>query len=291
MVSLDELQQNLRYAIRTLARNRLLSCSVVLTLVVGVGLNAAIFSVVNGMVFRTRVVRNPRSFVQILTDYHRDRVDPWKTSLSDYRTFQTAASVKNLEAWTVVHTTVDDGPQDHLAMLVSCGFFSLYGLEAPAQGRVFSSADCVQPGSSPVVVIGEELWKREFSSDPAIGGRKLLLNHHLYTIVGVAPAGFSGRLRGGGIWIPYTMQSQFFGGTDLFKDNATPWLTVEGRLVPGHSRSQASTELAGIAPGISVTLSDGSLVQHPFFRPHRQMGRAAHLRSIWSDSHFWLAPT
>jgi predicted permease len=267
MTSLDELLQNLRYALRTLARNRLLSCSIVLTLVIGVGLNAAIFSVVNGMVFRTRVVRNPRSFVQILMDYHRDRVDPWKTSLSDYRAFQRATSVQNLETWTVVHTTVDDRQQDYLAMLVSCGFFSLYGLEAPAQGRVFSDGDCAQPGSSPVVVIGEELWKREFSSDPAIVGRKLLLNHHRYTIVGVAPAGFSGRLRGGGIWIPYTMQSQFFGGTDLFADNTTPWLTVEGRLAPGYSRSQARTELSGLAPGISVTVSDGSLLQHPSSGP------------------------
>jgi hypothetical protein len=204
MTSLDELQQNLRYALRTLARNRLLSCSVVLTLVIGVGLNAPIFSVVNGMVFRTRVVRNPRSFVQILTDYHQDQIDLWKTSLSDYRALQRATSVQNLETWTVVHTTVEDRPLDHLAMLVSCGFFSLYGVETPAQG------------------IGEELWKREFSSDPSIVGRKLLLNHHLYTILGVAPSGFSGRLRGGGIWIPYTMQSQFFGGTDLFADRTTP---------------------------------------------------------------------
>jgi predicted permease len=267
MDSSDELQQNLRYALRTSTRNRLLTCSVVLTLVIGLGLNAAMFSVVNGMVFRSRVRTNPRSFVQILTNYHRDSVDPWKTSLSDYRTFQAAKAVTNLEVWTVVHTTVGDRPQDNLAMLVSCGFFSLYGLETPAHGRTFRGGDCAAPGSGPVVVIGEELWKREFSSDPALVGRKLLLNHYPYTVIGIAPAGFSGRLRGGGIWIPYTMEAQFFGGTDLFADISTPWLTVEGRLTPSHLRSQALTELSSLAPNLTVSLSDGSLLQHPASGP------------------------
>jgi predicted permease len=267
MASLDELQRNLRYALRTFLRNRLLTCSVVLTLVVGVGLNAAIFSVVNGMVFRARVVRNPRSFVQILTNYHRDRADPWKTSLSDYRAFQAARSVGNLQAWAVVHTTVDIDPRDNLAMLVSCGFFSLYGLDSAERGRVFQESDCAKSGSGAVVVISEEIWKRTFSSDPAIAGRQVLLNHHPYTIIGVTPAGFSGRLRGGGIWIPYTMQTQFFGGTDLFSDPNTPWLTVEGRVLPGQSRSQVQAELARLAPNLSLTLSNGSLLQHPTSGP------------------------
>jgi predicted permease len=240
---------------------------VALTLVIGLGLNAAIFSVLNGMVFSARIEKNPSTFVQILTDDRRNQGEAWKTSLGDYLTFQKAQPVRNLEAWAVVHTTIDDRPEDNLAMLVSCGFFTLYGLEVPLRGRILQSRDCAEPGSRPLVMISEELWKRDFSSDPAIVGRTVLLNHHPYTVIGIAPARFSGRLRGAGIWIPYTMEAHFFGGADPFTDSSTPWLTIEGRLTPGYSRSRALTELSLLAPHLSISLTNGSLLQHPSSAP------------------------
>jgi predicted permease len=275
MAILENFLLDVRYAFRGLARNRLLTCAVVSTLVIGIGLNAAMFAVVNGMVFRARIEKDPKTFVQILTEYSSSYVshgDPWKTSLADYHAFETAKTVESLEAWAIAHVTIDDDPRDNLAMLVTCRFFSLYDLENPKLGRVFQENECAVPGSAPVVVIGGELWKRRFGSDPKIVGRSILLNHHPYTIVGVVPGGFSGRLRGGGLWIPYTMQSQFFAGTDLFADVGTPWLTVEGRIAPTHSRSEALAELSSIVHAedkmyqgreTSLILTDGSTMQHP----------------------------
>jgi predicted permease len=259
---MPEIQQDLRYAFRNLLRHRLLSCAVISTLVIGIGLNAAMFSVVNGMVFRARVSRSPQSFLQLFFD---PGSNTGKASLATYRNLQTARSVENLEAWTVVHTTIADDPSDNLAMLVTCRFFALYDLDRPKLGRLFEPGDCESPASAPVAVIGEELWKRTFSSAPNIIGRQVLLNHHPYKIVGVVPAGFEGRLRGGGIWIPYTNQRDFFtGGADLFGAAAIPWLTVEGRIAPGHTRSEAVAELSSLAgPAISVNATDGSLIQLP----------------------------
>jgi ABC-type antimicrobial peptide transport system permease subunit len=72
-------------------------------------------------------------------------------------------------------------------------------------GRLFSPAECAAPGGTPVVLIGEELWKNQFDCDPQVIGRTGRINRTLFTVVGVLPAGFAGRIRGPGIWIPWTM--------------------------------------------------------------------------------------
>ena len=131
------------------------------------------------------------------------------------------------------------------------------------------------PDAGPVVVIGEEIWKNQFDSDPNIVGRKVRINRAPFTVAGVLPAGFSGRIRGPGIWIPWTMQRLFYQNNDLFHMDSTPWLTVEGRLKPGRTRAQAQSELAVIAaqldrlePGrqTAMHLTNGSFGEEPALR-------------------------
>ncbi len=107
---------------------------------------------------------------------------------------------------------------------------------------------------------------------PNIVGTVLLLNHQTFTIVGITPERFAGQLRGPGVWVPHTMQALFFGGQDFFRDSSVRWLTLEGRLRPGHSRATAQAELAVIArqqdrlsPGriTTVAVTNGSFVQEP----------------------------
>src|SRR5581483_2298464 len=121
------------------------------------------------------------------------------------------------------------------------------GQSLPRMGRVFSRDECTSPGSAPVMAISDELWKTRFDSDPHIAGRAVRINRTPFTIIGVLPAGFAGRIRGPGIWIPWTMQPLFFGGQDFFRANENRWLTVEGRLAPGRTRAEARSELAVIA--------------------------------------------
>ncbi|HLW75459.1 MAG TPA: FtsX-like permease family protein, partial [Bryobacteraceae bacterium] len=139
-----------------------------------------------------------------------------------------------------------DDPTQLLVLPVTCNFFSLYGLDRPKLGRWFREDECARPGSSPVAVISEEVWRDRFGSDPRIVGSEVRLNHAPFTIVGVTPARFAGQLRGPGIYVPYTMQASFFGGHDFFRESSTAWLVVEGRLKAGESRATAAAELAVI---------------------------------------------
>jgi hypothetical protein len=275
---LDMLRQDVSYGVRGLRRNPLLTGGVVITLMVGIGLNTAVFSALNGMVFRARVEKDPDRFVQVVTESAGlNKGERWGTSVADYEVYRARArTVTDFAAWTVVGATLNDDPNPDLALLVTCDFFQLYGLRQAKLGRLFSAQECAAPLSAPVAVIGEELWRREFSASPAIVGATILLKQHPFQVVGVAPARFSGRLRGLGIWLPYTMQPLFYGGRDFFQESAIPWLTVEGRLWPGYARQDASAEFSALAqerdrtePGrkTTVTVTNGSFFEHPGVRP------------------------
>jgi predicted permease len=274
---LEALAQDLRLAPRVLWRSPALAASVVLTLALGIGVTAGVFAFVDGLLFRARVSYAPASFVQLAVE-RRDSLSratlPGAVSAGDFRAYrETARSLGAVAAWSPVHLTlgrVDPAPT--LGLLVSCEFFPVYSAERPLLGRRFLPDECETPGRGAVAVIGEELWRDRFAADPAIVGRPIVLDGKVFTVVGVMPANYAGRLRGPGIWLPYSAQPQFFGGADYVRDDATAWLVVVGRLAPGATRERAAAELRLIAgrldaahPGRSTTLrlTDGSTVAEP----------------------------
>jgi hypothetical protein len=93
----------------------------------------------------------------------------------------------------------------NLAQEVSCNFFSVYGLSRPLLGRLFRANECAPKSEERVVVLAEEAWRDHFAADPNILGKTILLNRQPFTVVGITPRNFSGRLHGLGIWVPYTM--------------------------------------------------------------------------------------
>ncbi len=260
-------------------RAPLLACATVLTLALGIGLNVSIFTVLNGLLFRARVDKDPGSFVHLSPAYlyaDGQKGRPWTVSTRDYRAYSGRAhAFAELAAWTDVRVTVGNTDAESvLALLVTCNFFPVYGLDQPKQGRIFAPGECSTPGSAPVAVLSEEIWRDRFGSDPQIIGKTIRLNRVPFTVTGIAPAGFSGRLKGPGIWMPYTMQAMFFQGHDLFRETAR-WLTVEGRLRPGFNRSGAQAELAVIAAQqdrletgrqTTMQLTNGSLAEEPSLR-------------------------
>lgn len=267
--------QDLSYGIRSFRRTPLLALAVVLTLGLGIGLDTAVFTVINGFFFRARVEKDPDSFVQFAPVYsgkfERARGMSFSSSLDDYRAYQANAhSLTNLAGWSIVSATIGDDPERVLPLLVTCNFFSLYGLEHAKLGRLFLADECATPGAAPVVVISEEMWRQRFSADPHIVGTEILLNRRPFRVVGVTPARFSGQLKAG-IWIPWTMQA-FFHGEDLFRRSSAPWLVVEGRIRPGYSKSAAKAEARIVAsqqdnlhPGRKTELdfTNGSFSQLP----------------------------
>ena len=271
----DNLLQDVRFAFRLIQRSPLLSSAVVLTLALGIGLDTAVFTAVNGMILRARVEKDPDTFVQLVHQYSGKFEEPWghtfSATIDNYRAYQAHThSLDKLAVWTSVHATMGDSASADLDLLVSCNFFSLYGLERPKIGRLFRDDECSTPGSAPVVVISEEMWRRRFAADPQVIGKVIFLNRRPFTVVGVTPAHFSGLLKSG-LWIPWTMQP-FFGGDDLYRHSNVPWLVVEGRLKPGYSKSAAQAELNVIAtqqdrlqPGrkTTVLLTNGSFAQNP----------------------------
>jgi predicted permease len=277
------IRQDFGYAIRSIRRNPGLSVAMILTLALGLGLNVSVYTCLEGILFRARVTQEPETFVHLSPDYSnastgQRQSSGWFLSTRDYREYASRAhTLRSLTAWATVHASLgngDAGPQ--LALLVDRSFFEVYNLSAPLLGRTFSPDECSTPGSAPVVLISEDLWKDQFGSDRGIVGQRVRINRVMFTVVGVLPRGFAGRLRGPGIWMPWTMQSLFYNGADLLQSqSATRWLTAEGRLQPGTTRAEARSELQVIAsqldrlePGrrTAMSITNGSFGEEPGLR-------------------------
>ncbi|MBZ5557257.1 MAG: ABC transporter permease [Acidobacteriia bacterium] len=163
--------QDLRFSVRLARRNPLLTCAVVATLALGVGLDAGVFTIMDGAVRRPRVQKEPESFVHVQVDVdtpnRKAQGEPFSTTAPDYAVYRDSAeSLSDLAAWHVVRVPIGRDARPTLAMLVSCNFFTVYGLEHPIAGRAFTPADCA--GTGRIVVISEEVWRSRSSSRTSI---------------------------------------------------------------------------------------------------------------------------
>jgi len=256
---LDTLVQDGRYGLRLLMRTPWLSALIITTLVFGISLSSSVFTLLDAELFRAKVDSDPAKFLRVIAAYSFNESSPGEPGtvpLDDYLAYREGvAPYADLAAWNRVPATLDDDPAVLGALLVTSNFFAVYGLERAALGRLFRPDECSTPGGAPVAVLSEEVWRNRFSSDPGIIGRVIRLNWQALTVVGVAPARFSGRnSRDTHAWIPYTMQAnlranrrlQRAGPPDLFRESGTPWLQVVGRL-RASDRSQVGAALQLIA--------------------------------------------
>ena len=276
---LSSIFDDLRFAVRGLRKHFGLSAATILTFTIGIGLNAGVFTVIDGLLFRPRVASDPASFVDVRVDRDEpgERAAVPLVSMQEYSAFARATSLRDVAAWTPVHATVSDhnGSRESIPILVSCNFFSTYGPDRPLRGRVLRPEDCATPEAPPVVVIGEDLWRTTMAADPDVIGSSLLLNRQRFTVVGVMPSGYAGQLRAP-IWIPFTTARWFYDGRDLFREQTAPWLLgVVGRLRAGTSRPVAAAELAVIARQLdaatpnrrtTVRVTTGAMIDAPLVR-------------------------
>jgi putative ABC transport system permease protein len=260
---LGTLAEDIRYGLRSTLRTPLLAGMILITLTAGIGLNTSVFTLLNALLFRAQVDKDPARFFSV----YRESWAP-NTSYSSYLAFREGTQhLGDLAATFQPRLTLDgEDPAPASAMLVSCNFFQVYGPDRPLLGRLFLAQECADPGGAPVAILSEKLWTDRFSSDPRIIGRTIVLSQHALTVVGVAASErFSNA-----IWVPVTMGAQFDGANAL--QNTGYRLKLDGRLKPGHSRSEVESALRVIArqqdrlrPGrrSTVEVTDGAPIHQP----------------------------
>jgi putative ABC transport system permease protein len=276
---LDDLVRDLRYGFRMARNAKLISIAVILTLAIGIGINTGVFTLINGLMLRPRTDSDPATFSRLYAQYWL-RGNPLELggqfSAAAYHAIQRESKVlQELAAWRTDGVLIEEEATSSLALEVSCNFFAVYGLTRPSLGRLFGPDECASASEERVVVLAEEAWRSRFAADPHILGKVILLNRQPFTVIGITPVDFAGRLRGPGIWVPYTMQHRLTGNEDIFRAERTPTLRLEGRLRPGRTREQLAADanvIAGRVPAFDpdlkqrVLVTSGALIEDPNVR-------------------------
>lgn len=163
----------------------------------GIGLSTGIFSFINAIWLRPPVEKDPGSFVRLFAYNSQPSFQfgqPGSISLEDYRQYETARSLSELAAWHQVRPMFGGAqPAPIRALLISCNFFSVYGLDRPEIGLLLRPEECSGSASNPVAVISDEFWHTRLNAVPDILGRVIFLNRRPFTVVGVTPPHFPGR--------------------------------------------------------------------------------------------------
>jgi predicted permease len=250
----ENVVQDVRFALRSLRHTPGLTAFVVITLALGIGMTSAMFSMVDALIFRPYPVPHPSSVVTLVSTTHDSPFDDF--SYREYldirdktKSYDGVVANADMEA---VGFSAEPGttPRIKGGMMVSGNYFHVLGVE-PRLGRGFREDEDQVPGRNPVVVLGPDFWRHEFASDPSVLGKTVLLNGTKFTVIGVAPNSFPGMLTFGhpDFYMPLAMARVFSTNIqkNFFEDRDDRELTVKARLKPDATLQQARNELAVIA--------------------------------------------
>ena len=237
------------YATRRLARKPGFLVTALVTLALGVGFNAAIFTFVNAFLIKPLPIADPGRVVTL--NFGKISSAP-QSSYPDYLDIrdrnQVFSGIAAMRAMPMALSTAAAAGQNTRiwGYLVSGNYFETLGI-SPALGR-FVGAEDDGSAPAPVAVLSYGLWQRQFASDPAVIGRNVKINGERFTIVGVAPAGFIGteRFFAAEVWVPFSV-IQTIEGRDWrpLRQDRNAWLIA--RLKPGISKPQAEASLTVLA--------------------------------------------
>jgi len=251
---------DLRFGCRMLWRNPGFSILSILCLTLGIGANAAVFSWVEGILFRPypAVAHQERLFA--LTGMARGEAEPTDLSWPDFLDLQRSCTlVDSFIVTKITGTTLSIGDRAEVSTgsIVSANYFDALGVH-PILGRGFEPGEDSGRSAHPVTVISYQLWEGRFKGDPQIIGKTQRLNGVLHTIVGVAPAGFYGTFVGWAMqfWVPASMEEIFEAGGYKLEDRGGRWIEAYARLKPGVTREQAQQEIAAVAKRLEKDYPD-----------------------------------
>ena len=242
------------YAIRNLRRTIGLTAFVVITLGLGIGMSAAVFSMLDGLIFRPYPVPDPGRVVELVSTFRDNSFDEF--SYREYLDLRRATKsydgvVANGNQQGVGFSAAPGAtPRVRAGLLVSGNYFRVLGVK-PQLGRSFRDDEDEVPGRDAVVVLGPDFWKHEFASDASVIGRTVRLNGTDFTVIGVAPDTFPGMAVFGrnDLYMPLAMAPVFStrAQKNFFEDREDRELTVMARLKAGTTLQQARSELTVFA--------------------------------------------
>ncbi|MGH9934658.1 MAG: ABC transporter permease [Blastocatellia bacterium] len=251
--------QDLRFGVRMIFKNKVVTAVAVLSLALGIGANTAIFSLVDRLLARPLPVEEPERLVTFNKGAAPNLFDKFTyPDYADYRDRNEVFDGLVCYAETALNLSERGRTERVHGLRVSGNYFSALRV-APAVGRGFLPEEERAPDAHPVTVLSYGLWQRRFGADPAVVGSRLMLNGQNHTVVGVAPAEFTGTIRGAApdLYVPI-----------MPEDNRHKyWLLLMGRLKPGVSREQAQAAMNVLGPQIArfYPRPDGSpRVEPPF---------------------------
>ncbi len=241
--------QDIRYAFRMLAKNPAFAAIVVLTLALGIGANAAIFSLTDKVLLQSLPVERPNELA-IVSSYD-PKEGPEVASSFSYPMYQDLRDKNNVFTGVIARggapLNVSYGDQNERVRgeLVSGNFFDVLGAR-PWLGRLFTQDDDRTPGAHPVAVLSYEFWERRFAKDMNVVGKTIIVNEHPLTVIGVTPPGFFGLNLSNNpdVRLPLMMTPVFnpLPPTRL-QSRRHQWLTLVARRKPGVTQQQAQASL------------------------------------------------
>jgi predicted permease len=257
------LWQDLRHSARTLLKKPGFTLVAITTLALGVGANATIFNVVNGLLFKPLPIAEPEQVVSVYA-MRADGTRAARFSWPDYQDYRERSEVfSGLIAHTLTPVTLGAGEQAEplLCEQVSGNYFEMLGVAA-SPGRVFTSPED-QPSASRVAVLGYGFWQRRFGGDAAIAGQTLRLNGELFTVIGVAKREFRGTKLGPEIdvWVPLRQTGGWL-RPDWETNRDRPLLQVQGRLKAGITMEQAQTAMSALSGQLSAAYPGANRTQN-----------------------------
>ena len=249
---------NLKLALRTLFKTPFVTAVAVLSLALGIGANAAIFSLFNQMLLRPLPVPEPDRLVNLAGSYPNGGSQSCSLAggcdvVFSYPMFRDLEKSQTVFTGIAAHRqfganlsfrrqTVNAG-----ALFVSGSYFPVLQLQ-PALGRLLGPADDQGIGASPLVVLGYSYWETKLGADRSVIGEPLVINGRPFTIIGVAPKGFDGTTLGNKpqVYVPISMRAALEPGFNGFERRNSYWIYLFARLAPGVTAERAKQGIDAI---------------------------------------------
>ncbi len=249
--------QDVRYAVRQLRKSLGFTFTVILTLALGIGANAAVFTLFDQVLLRMLPVQQPQQLVRFnWTGDYSGGANVFGGEMSDYFSYPMYRDLRDKNAVfsglvaidrTTVGVNWNNQAEDKDVELVSGNYFQVLGLQ-PALGRLLTPQDDTAKGANPQLVLTYAYWKSRFSASPAIIGQTVRINGQPFTIVGVAPEAFQTAIGGykPGLFLPMSMSEVAMPSIvprDPLNNHQFIWLTLIARLKPGVTMTRAEASL------------------------------------------------
>jgi predicted permease len=247
---LEDAVKDARYSIRALGREPSLAVTAILTLAIAIGANTAIFSAVNAVLLQPLPFGDPSSLVMVGENnpefkWHMAEAAPanyldWQARVAGFQ--DAMAYVDFPQSSTLI---VNGEPRLLTVSFVTGNFFAVLGVN-PQRGRLFQDQETWE-SATPVMVLSDRTWRRDFGADPEIVGKTVSLNGIARLVVGIAPRGLAFPWPTVDVWAPMAWQKSQVSATGFRRAH---WLRVIARLRPGVSAEQANAQVRGVAANL-----------------------------------------